>query len=179
MIIRSLLVAMLFCFVGGCTAGFKTERPAAFDGDVHIEPDASIMVGPSEDGAFNNEPALGSGDALTRAVVRAFSKHVADVDVRPRPTSARAGMSAARREGFDYYIDLTILHWEDRATEWSGKSARISVRLRLYETRSQDLIDSIVIDGKSKWATFGGDKPEDLLRKPIERYAAEVCEPRG
>ncbi|NCF25983.1 MAG: DUF4823 domain-containing protein [Gammaproteobacteria bacterium] len=37
-----------------------------------------------------------------------------------------------------------------------------------------EVIDSALIDGKSKWATFGGDHPQDLLEKPLADYARSL-----
>ncbi|ACR12232.1 conserved hypothetical protein [Teredinibacter turnerae T7901] len=31
-------------------------------------------------------------------------------------------------------------------------------------------VSSTIIYGKSKWATFGGDHPQDLLPEPIKQY---------
>jgi len=67
-----------------------------------------------------------------------------------------------------------ILHWEDRATEWSGKPDVIEVRLTLIDVASGRPLDETVISGKSKWATFGGDHPQELLAVPFEQYAAAL-----
>jgi hypothetical protein len=39
---------------------------------------------------------------------------------------------------------------------------------------SGEVIDSAVISGKSGLATFGGDRPEHLLPKPMSDYAATL-----
>ena len=63
-------------------------------------------------------------------------------------------------------IEPKILHWEDRATEWSGKADRVKVSLPLY--RSGSLIGSALVTANSSFFTFGGDHPEDLLDAPFE-----------
>ena len=65
-----------------------------------------------------------------------------------------------------YLIEPKILHWEDRATEWSGKADRVKVSLPLY--RSGSLVGSALVTANSSWWTFGGDHPEDLLDTPFE-----------
>jgi hypothetical protein len=67
-----------------------------------------------------------------------------------------------------------ILHWEDRATEWSGIPDRVEVKLLVLEAQGNKEIASIVISGKSKWATFGGDHPQDLLPEPIKQYVESL-----
>ena len=69
---------------------------------------------------------------------------------------------------------LLILHWEERATEWSGKPDQITIQVTLYDVSSKQVLDKVTIKGQSKWATFGGNHPQDLLAKPIEKYVAEL-----
>jgi len=71
---------------------------------------------------------------------------------------------------FGYYVQPEILHWEDRATEWSGKSDRLEIQVLLYDTSSKSEIMSSSYKGKSQWLTFGGDHPQDLLPKPTEEF---------
>jgi hypothetical protein len=67
-----------------------------------------------------------------------------------------------------------ILQWEDRATEWSGKPDIAAVKLSVLSTDTGALLDSVIIEGKSGLATFGGDHPQDLLPKPMAEYAASL-----
>jgi hypothetical protein len=69
-----------------------------------------------------------------------------------------------------YYVQPKILHWEERATEWSGKPDKIRVKVDVYDAETQSYQSSVIFSGKSKWFTFGGDHPQDLLPKPIQDY---------
>lgn len=77
-------------------------------------------------------------------------------------------------------LDLTyvrqpvILNWEDRATEWSGIPDKITLKLAVYEVQSGKLITSTVTSASSKWATFGGDHPQDLLPEPMKRFVTPL-----
>jgi hypothetical protein len=68
----------------------------------------------------------------------------------------------------------TILHWEDRATEWSGIPDKVEIRIDVIESARGDTIDSAIVKRKSGLATFGGDHPQDLLPKPVEDYVASL-----
>jgi len=70
----------------------------------------------------------------------------------------------------DYFVVPEILHWEDRNTEWSGKKDVIEIKITVVDAASGSALASSVISGKSKWATFGGDHPQDLLPKPLQAY---------
>lgn len=67
----------------------------------------------------------------------------------------------------------------DHAGCFSGKECRWAVWWCLPMTSAREnsplsdccsTIDSVVIKGKSGWATLGGDYPQDLLPKPVEEY---------
>jgi hypothetical protein len=66
----------------------------------------------------------------------------------------------------------TILHWEDRATEWSGIPDRVEIKIEIIGATTGKGLDSAIIKGKSGLATFGGDHPQDLLPKPVEDYVS-------
>jgi len=74
----------------------------------------------------------------------------------------------------DYYVIPEILHWEERATEWSGKPDKIEVKISIYDNLTLKELASTIISGKSKWATFGGDHPQDLLDEPISAYVRSL-----
>ena len=73
----------------------------------------------------------------------------------------------------EYVLKAQILHWEDRATEWSAKPDRVKISLPLY--KSGQLIGSALVSAKSSYWTFGADHPEDLMDAPFEAYAASLA----
>src|SRR3546814_3053484 len=83
------------------------------------------------------------------------------------------GAGALGREA-DYLVYLKIHHWEERATEWSGKPDQIEVEIRLFDGRKGTLLASQIVKASSSWATLGGDHPQDLLIKPFNDYAAGI-----
>jgi hypothetical protein len=44
----------------------------------------------------------------------------------------------------------------------------------VIDVASGEVLDSAVIEGKSKWATLGGDHPQDLLESPLSDYARSL-----
>ncbi len=71
-------------------------------------------------------------------------------------------------------VTTEILHWEDRATEWSGRPDRVEVQISVYDTSTREEVASSSYSGKSKWATFGGDHPQDLLSEPTDNYVRSL-----
>src|SRR3546814_13659208 len=81
------------------------------------------------------------------------------------------GAGALGREA-DYLVYLKIHHWEERATEWSGKPDQIEVEIRLFDGRKGTLLASRIVNASRPWATIGGDHPPDLLLKPFTDTAS-------
>jgi hypothetical protein len=83
-------------------------------------------------------------------------------------------LKSAQAGGYSYLFYPEILLWEDRATEWSGRPDQASVKVSIVKADTGAVLDSAVVGGKSGIATFGGDRPEHLLPKPLSDYAATL-----
>lgn len=103
------------------------------------------------------------------AIQAAFERHTNDTTVIAECQDIECLRKQDARQG-GYYIIPEILHREERATEWSGKPDRIEVKISVYDASNLQELASVIISGKSKWATFGGDHPQDLLPEPIGHY---------
>ena len=159
----------------GCAHSYEMRSQGGEIPETRLPRTASFFVGVSEDGRFEAQAYSGSGLMTTQAVVTALSAHARIVRAARAPASIEENLAAARSEHLQYLVQPTILHWEERATEWSGKPDRISVRLELIAVSSKETLDSTVLSGKSKWATFGGDHPQELLPEPLAEYVADLC----
>src|SRR5262249_2070374 len=139
----------------------------------HAEPldtKASALVALPDDGKFEKITYPGSGRQTARAVAAAFAKHLARVDIMPALATSAEQLASARSGGFDYLVTPSITHWEDRATEWSGRPDRIEIELRTQRANTGETLNLGSVQGRSRWGTLGGDSPEDMLTEPITTY---------
>lgn len=104
-----------------------------------------------------------------QAIYAAFSKKAHRVEITTR-CHGDPCLNTIEPTQFRYYVKPVILHWEERATEWSGKPDVIEIQVVIYDTLSKKSIANSSFKGASKWATFGGDHPQDLLPEPTEKY---------
>lgn len=79
-------------------------------------------------------------------------------EVEPSEAVSVAGAADA-----DFLVYPQIVHWSDRATEWSGIPDRITLDLTIYDIATGDVLNRQEIRASSRWATFGGDHPQELL----------------
>ena len=75
---------------------------------------------------------------------------------------------------FKYLVYPTILHWEDRATEWSGRSDKVEIKVVVVDVLTGNTITGSIIKGSSGLATFGGDHPQDLLPGPVNQFVSTL-----
>ncbi len=131
----------------------------------------SAYVAVPDDGRFEKISYPGSGMKTAIAVQQAFATNLLRAEIANARNSFEGNLNAARTGKFSYLVSPSILHWEDRATEWSSAPDRIQIEVRVVDTATGETIEHATVNGKSKWATLGGDHPEYLLRQPLADYA--------
>lgn len=104
-------------------------------------------------------------------VAAAFNPYLFPTVATKQQDMAEA-LKSAKNEGFTYLLYPEILHWEAGSSVWSTASGRVSVKVSLIRAGTGDVLDSAVVSGES--GLFGGDRPEDLLSKPLADYASSL-----
>lgn len=160
------LVGLALCgLLAGCASTYNRHVIAQPPGKLAVG--ASVRIATPGDGRYGDDTYAGSG-AMTAAAFRAaFARFSNRVEV-DGDCSALACLQQG--DPRDYLVLPEILHWEDRATEWSGKPDRIEVKVTVYSGSDGRVLASTIFTGKSKWATFGGDHPQDLLPEPVDAF---------
>ena len=162
--IKEVSITLLVLFsLTGCTS---YNRQVLKSPSGKLQQNYSVSIKAPRDGRYGTQTYNRSGQMTADALSAGFLKYSPDVKVVPVDFQ-RIDLLGKRNT---YYGEPAILHWEDRATEWSGKPDRIEIKLDVYDAESMSHLSSVVFSGKSKWFTLGGDHPQDLLQKPIEDY---------
>ena len=76
----------------------------------------------------------------------------------------------------DYLFYTKILHWEDRATEWNGRSDKITMSYVIYDVSTGQKVASTTASAASGIATLGGDHPQDLVPKTVQDFLTAVMQ---
>ena len=161
----TLIVAILV--LSGCAARYDQVNLSV--PDTKFSKDGPVIIATPANGYYETTEYRSSGRMTALAVKSAFSKHSRNTKIA-KDCEDLACLKEKYPNEFRYYVVPEILQWEDRATEWSGIPDRIEVQVSIYEQGTWKDISSTQITGKSKWATFGGDHPQDLLPKPLNSY---------
>jgi Domain of unknown function (DUF4823) len=170
---RWLTILGVALFLGACADTHELIR----NGDAvaaRLTPVDTVFIAVPEDGVYGTDSYRGSGQNTAQIIYSAFAKHTRTAKMGHSIQSFDEALTSTRQGGQKYLVYPTILHWEDRATEWSAIPDKVEVKIEVVDTASGDAIASCVIKGKSGLATFGGDHPQDLLPEPAEEFASSM-----
>lgn len=132
-----------------------------------------VLISVPRDASYGAIFYRGSGTKTARAVQAAFRRHASQADMVAECGQTDCLILASQR-AYGYFVRPEILHWEDRATYWSGRPDRVEVRLTLYDLATGLPIASHVFAGAQRPATAGRGRPEDLLAEPLAHYLASL-----
>lgn len=132
--------------------------------------DDAIYVSVPKDGSDGSYTYDGSGQMAAQYVINAFQRHARTVKDGRAVQSFDDALESAKKHNCKYLVYLTLLHWEDRATEWNGIPDRVELKVEVVSVTTGDTVTSAIVKGKSGLATFGGDHPQDLLPQPLEEF---------
>jgi Domain of unknown function (DUF4823) len=169
---RCWMLGLITLMLAGCADSHEVIRSQV--ATTPLSREASAYVALPADGSYGEIAYQGSGAQTARAVAAAFAPYLREIQVADRHQSIDAARRSAEERDHQYVLYPEILHWEDRATEWSGKPDVISINLSVIRADSGVILDRSLINGKSGLATFGGDHPQDLLPPILEEYSATL-----
>ena len=168
---RYLALITVISLVSGCASTY--EQTSLTEPTEKLQSGRSILIATPANGFYETKEYIGSGDSTARAVRAAFARYSNKVAVSAECSDLDCLKSSQSTPG-GYYVVPEILHWEDRNTEWSGLPDKIEIKLAVYDADNGTELSTTIISGKSKWATFGGDHPQDLLPEPINEYVKSL-----
>jgi hypothetical protein len=158
----------------GCQHTYQRVSSNVAPSRTVLDPQRSAYLAMPADGQFQEIIYRNSGTKTAFALQSSFAHYLRTLNVARTVESVDQAIASAKRAECDLVIFPTILHWEDRATEWSGRPDKIEIKVELFNVANTNLIDATLIKGKSRWFTLGGDAPEDLLERPIEDYVRSL-----
>jgi len=158
-------------FLSGCSSSFKHNEFQS--PEVKLDQSKGVLISTPENGWYEETEYRSSGRMTANAVRSAFSKNSSKVTIAT-DCKGEACLASIDTETYGYFVQPIILHWEDRATEWSGKPDKLEIQIITYDSETRKEIGNTTYTGTSKWLTFGGDHPQDLLEKPTHKYVESL-----
>jgi hypothetical protein len=171
-IIFPLIVFVVSMF--GCADTHHIVRSSPVGASSKFGAGDSFYIAVSRDGVYDSKVYRGSGVMTTQILRSSFIKRVQKIQLDRSYRPFDKSLLEAKQANYKYLVYPTILEWEDRATEWSGRPDRASINVDIVDVTSGQTVESVVINGKSGLATLGGDHPQDLLPIPVEEFVSTL-----
>jgi hypothetical protein len=152
-----------------CTANYQVIR---HDSKPMAATDSYCISTPA-DGTYGEIRYAKSG-AMTRDLLFTGLTGRGIRAMRTDATKKNEAIDAARQQGYSRLVYPTILHWEDRATEWSGLRDRAKIDIEIIDTATDRPLDHTVLDLVGTWWTLGGLHPQDLVEEAMEDYFGKL-----
>ena len=165
--ILPILVALL---MSGCYTKKHNVELSFSKENIKLDSSKSVYISKPENGTYRGLVDSNSADSTVASIKSALSKHIHSVLTGYKFENFNSSLQNAKENEATYLIFPVILHWEDRATEWSGIADKIKIKISVIDVDNGIEISSVLINSHSSWWTAGGDKPHDLLAQPIEKY---------
>lgn len=166
-ILITLFTTLLFI---GCQSTYKYDINNPYKGALEKEKAMAIAV--SEDGSYGSDIYNGSGRVLSNAIRQQLKRYTSNAIILKNNETLKDFSDEEILE-YDYIIIPEILHWEDRATAWSGLPDKIEVSVEIYDNKRK-LLKSAILSGKSASMTLGSTDPGELLEEPLATFFKSV-----
>jgi len=170
---QRILMVLSLCVMAGCASTYEHSELQA--PSVRLDSSKGVLISVPEDGRYGNTQYFNSGRMTANAIRAAFTKKAKRADVTEECKEDEC-LDDINAEKYGYYVKPVILHWEERATEWSGKPDRIEIQMIVYDAYTKEELANSSYSGKSKWVSLGGDHPQDLLPEPTDEYVSKLYE---
>jgi hypothetical protein len=165
-LIRVSIIGILLLVSLGCaTSRTNTKIPLKSE----IDKTKIIYVMQAKDGAYGGTVYEGSGLEVSKRIMRTLRK-VQPLAQLVEETNETDAVKIAKEKGASYLVVPDLLHWEDRATAWSGYRDKVKIELRLLRLDPIEVISAQSYYTTNNSITFLSTKPEDLLNERFDKF---------
>lgn len=171
---KAIILLLGIGILSGCANSYQANSIKA--PSTKISANSKFYVTKPKDGVYGNTNYAGSGQMTSAAIAAELGKKGGEVVVAETVETMETAKEKASSASADYLFVSKILHWEDRATEWSLLSDKITMNYVIFEVSTGEKVASTTASATSGLATFGGDHPQDLLPKTVQNFLSEVMQ---
>jgi hypothetical protein len=173
---RLILLLAAALSLPACTASYTERETSGTEAtSIRLDRDKPVYVARPADGKYGNRAYPGSGSIVSQKTAAAYSRHSRRVQTAPSIVTDREQLlAAARAAGAGYLVIPTISHWEQRATEWSGIPARISIGMVTIDVATGQELRSGYLESRSAVMTLVRPNPDRLVQHMVDRHVDEM-----
>jgi hypothetical protein len=171
---RQALLLLVLLLIG-CV--HKYAVPGVVQSEARISSGAIVYVALAADGRDDSQQTYeGSGRSTQEAIANALTARGMNAILGESAADVYESIAAARAAGAGFLVYPEIVHWSDRATEWSRIPDRLRLSLVVHDVVAGEVRNQQELEASSRWLTLGGDHPQELLPGLTELWAESVTE---
>lgn len=167
---HKIMLFMIAIMMAGCAGTYNSDTLKALNSK--LSRNAPVTIITPTNGQFGEITYSQSGQATAASIKSAFMDFADEVYAEKHCDLKDCFSDLKSSDGYLVYPE--ILHWEDRATEWSGIRDKVTIKIIVYNIRTKTKLSSTIINGESSFWTLGGDHPQDLIDEPINKYISSL-----
>jgi len=169
---KKTLVLSSFLILVGCVAQHQETIPQKmsdnYKTDFHYNLGDKFGVMLSRDGKYETIDYVGSGMIVALRIKEDLHKIFREV-ILIKTIDRQKAIDDSKEQNIKYLLIPVISHWEDRATNWSGKPDIIKVQLSLYDVDLGRIVNSVLFNAESSWWTLVNTAPQEMLDQSFEQ----------
>jgi len=156
--------------LSACTASYDIVR----HGDKQLSMTDSYYISTPQDGWYDTQKYNNSGRMTRDALYSELSLLGVETVKGTRFRDKKQSLVAAKQQQCKILLYPSILHWEDRATEWSGIRDKARIQLEMINTETGVTLDNTTLDLVGTWWTLGGHHPQDMVNESVKDYFQQL-----
>jgi hypothetical protein len=156
----------------GCSNGISYITPMInSDKKIVINQNEKIYIALSKNGIYKNQIYINSATAVSNNIYNILTSYTDKIEIAKVNETLEETITYAKQNNIKYIIYPTIMHWEDRATQWSGRLDRVSINILIYDViQDKKLVYSNVNATTNINHIPRNDKPEELLLEAFSKF---------
>lgn len=162
-----IIILLLFT---SCTSTTKFQMDNLYEEGLDKNQNIAITV--CEDGIYGSDIYIGSGRTVANILKQQLASYGKKVTVL-RNKEVFEDLTEDDFNNYEYFFIPEIIHWEDRATVWSGLPDKVEIAIDVYDS-NKNLLKSVILTGKSASITLGTTDLSELIQEPFADFCKAV-----
>ncbi|WP_119344773.1 DUF4823 domain-containing protein [Facilibium subflavum] len=156
------------------TVGAQQDKIVYEDNTTKLSPKASAYLAYPNDGNDEYHSYPDSGKLVMNLLKDNFKACFSKFDYAQDYQSAQNEYLQAQSKGYQYFILPRILNWTDSYTLLTGVPAKVSITLKIYDLKTNQLLDSVEIKSISSQMPGFEKTPLELLSEPMKTVTRKL-----
>ena len=162
-------------------AGYAQRQQDIRRGDPErsfLNRDDSVYVAVPADAVYLGKTYRDSGQTTSEVLLSFFLLRSMKAERASSYQTFEDAKKTASDKSYRYLFYPTILRWEDRKSEWTGKTDHVEIEIEVVEASTGKVLDSSILNSKNDILGSGLERPQALLSRLFSDYVHGLFDTR-